>query len=151
MKLDLESLTRVVSLSLILLLPAVAADKQPVRPAGSATAGPYTPGILAGGTLYVAGQVGRDAKTLQYPSAFEDEVKLAIENAEAIVKAAGYTLEDAVNVQVYMTDMSLFDQMNSVYMKYFPEPRPARATVGVAKLVGPARIEISITAWKKQK
>lgn len=150
MNLDSTSCFRALSLSLLLLLPVAAADKQPVRPAGSSPAGPYTPGIIAGGTLYVAGQVGRDAKQ-QYPAAFEDEVKLAIQNCEAIMKEAGYTLADAVNVQVYLTDMSLFDQMNSVYMKYFPEPRPARATVGVAKLVGPAKIEIAITAWKKQK
>ena len=47
--------------------------------------------------------------------------------------------------------MELFQRMNAVCVKYFPEQRPARATVGVAKLVSTARIEISVTAWKKQK
>ena len=55
---------------------------------------------------------------------------------------------NAVAVQVYMTDMELFPRMNSVYTKFFPEPRPARTTVGVAKLVGTARIEITVTARK---
>jgi 2-iminobutanoate/2-iminopropanoate deaminase len=81
---------------------------------------------------------------------FEDEVKATLDNIGVTLKAAGYSFNDAVSVQVYLTDMELFQRMNAVYVTYFPEPRPARATVGVAKLVGTARIEISVTAWKKQ-
>jgi len=125
----------------------VGADKKAIHPPGSKPAGPYTPGIVAGGTLYVAGQVGRDADG-NYPEKFEDEVAQTLNNAGQIMKAAGYTFADAVSVQVYLTDMDLFQRMNAVYMQYFPEPRPARTTVGVSKLVGPARIEITITAWK---
>ncbi len=56
---------------------------------------------------------------------------------------------DAVSVTVYLTDMDQFAKMNSIYTTYFPEPRPARATVGVAKLAAPkAHIEISVTAHK---
>lgn len=128
-------------------LLAAAADKKPVFPAGSNPAGPYTPGIIAGDTLFVAGQVGRD-KDGKYPEKFEDEVKQTLENAGVILKEAGYGFADAVAVQVYMTDMDMFQRMNAVYMSYFPEPRPARTTVGIAKLVGPARIEITVTAWK---
>ena len=126
-----------------------AADKKPVRPAGAVTGGPYTPGILAGDTLYVAGQVGRVPGSDKYPASFEDEVKYTLDNAGAILKEAGYSFDDAVAVQVYLTDMELFQRMNAVYVTYFPEPRPARTTVGVAKLVGPARIEITVTAYKK--
>jgi 2-iminobutanoate/2-iminopropanoate deaminase len=135
-------------LGLAFSLASAFAQKQAVRPASSRPGGPYTPGILAGGTLYVAGQIGRtpDGK---YPEAFEDEVKQTLDNAGAILKEAGYGFEDAVAVQVYLTDMGLFERMNQVYVSYFPEPRPARTTVGVAKLVGPARIEITITAYKK--
>ena len=67
-----------------------------------------------------------------------------------ILKKAGYDFGDAVAVQVYLTDMELFQRMNAVYMKYFPEPRPARTTVGVTKLAGAFKIEITVTAWKKQ-
>ena len=76
---------------------------------------------------------------------FSDET---LENVGVILKAAGYGFEDAVAVQVYLTDMELFQRMNAVYMTYFPEPRPARTTVGISKLVGPARIEITVTAYK---
>lgn len=126
---------------------ALGADKKAIHPPGAKPAGPYSPGIVAGSTLYVAGQVGR-FKDGTYPEKFEEEVAQTLINAEEIMKAAGYTFADAVSVQVYLTDMDLFQRMNEVYMKYFPEPRPARTTVGIAKLVGPARIEITITAWK---
>jgi reactive intermediate/imine deaminase len=126
-----------------------ASDKKPVHPAGAVLGGPYSPGILAGDTLYLAGQVGRTPGTNNYPESFEDEVKYTLDNAGAVLKEAGYSFDDAVAVQVYLTDIELFQRMNAVYMKYFPEPRPARTTVGIAKLVGPARIEITVTAYKK--
>lgn len=127
--------------------PAFAADKQAVQPPGAQVAGPYSPGILANGVLYVAGQVGRD-QSGKYPDSFEDEVKQTLENVGVVLRTAGYGFSDAVAVQVYLTDMDLFQRMNAVYMTYFPEPRPARTTVGIAKLVGPARIEITVTAAK---
>jgi 2-iminobutanoate/2-iminopropanoate deaminase len=109
---------------------------------------PYSPGILIDGTLYIAGQVGRDLKTGQIPTDFESEVRNALDNAGLVLKAVGLGFEDAVAVQVYLTDMDLFPRMNRVYATYFKDPRPARTTVGVAKLVGTARIEITITARK---
>ena len=121
--------TRVLVLTISLAVAATAADKKVVRPASSTPAGPYSPGILAGGTLYVAGQVGRD-KDNKYPDSFEDEVAQTLENIGVILKEAGYKFEDAVAVQVYLTDIEMFQRMNAVYMKYFPDPRPARTTVG---------------------
>ncbi|WP_031496744.1 RidA family protein [Bryobacter aggregatus] len=132
--------------ALLLLAPGLLqAEKKAIVPKGSATAGPYSPGIISGNTMYVAGQIGRDANG-GTPEVFEDEVKACIGSIEKILKEAGLTLADAVAVQVYLTDMDLFDRMNKVYMTQFPEPRPARTTVGVAKLVGKARIEITVTA-----
>jgi 2-iminobutanoate/2-iminopropanoate deaminase len=64
----------------------------------------------------------------------------------SVLKEAGMGFENAVAVQVYLTDMDLFQRMNTVYTTYFKEPRPARTTVGVAKLVGAAHIEITVTA-----
>ncbi|WP_321477939.1 RidA family protein [uncultured Paludibaculum sp.] len=126
-----------------------AADKVAVVPDGASASGPFSPGIQAGGTLYCSGQTGRtkDGKT---PEAFEDEVKAALDAGNEILKKAGYSVEDVVAVQVYLTDMELFSRMNAVYTKFFPQPRPARTTVGVAKLVGTSRIEITFTAWKRQ-
>jgi len=109
----------------------------------------FSPGILVDGTLYISGQIGADLKTRQVPADFETEVKTCLDNIGIILKAAGMTYKDAVSVQVYLTDMDLFARMNAVYSKIFPEPRPARTTVGVTKLALPAaRIEITVTARK---
>lgn len=125
------------------------AQNKAVTPPGTPAGRPFSPGILTkDGTLYVAGQTGSDSKTGKIPDNFEEEVKNTLENAGKVLKTAGYDFKDAVTVQVYLTDMELFGRMNAVYMTYFPEPRPVRTTVGVAKLVGTAKIEITITAKK---
>ncbi|MCS7026949.1 MAG: RidA family protein [Bryobacteraceae bacterium] len=134
---------------LIALLSAsfgLAVEKKVISPPGPpGPARPFSPALLVGDTLYVSGMVGRDASGKR-PENFEDEVKATLDAIGEILKAAGASFADAVSVQVYLTDMSLFDRMNQVYMPYFPEPRPTRTTVGVAKLVGDYRIEITLTA-----
>ena len=138
-------------LPILLLTAAVsitAGEKKVIQPKEFATGRPFSPGILADGTLYVAGQTGADLKTGKYPAEFEDEVKACLDHIGLVLKEARMDFGDAVTVTVYLTDMELFPRMNGVYTTYFKDPRPARATVGVAKLVGTARIEISVTAHK---
>lgn len=137
---------RTILLSLILAATLAAADKKVIQPKDFPTGRPFSPGILVDGTLYVAGQTGADLKTGKIPEEFEAEVKQALDNIGLVLKEAGKGFADAVAVQVYLTDMELFPRMNAVYTTYFKEPRPARTTVGVAKLVGTARIEITVTA-----
>jgi 2-iminobutanoate/2-iminopropanoate deaminase len=129
-----------------LLSAATPKGKQVIQPKEFATGRPFSPGILADGTLYVAGQVGSDLKTGQRPEEFEAEVRTALDNIGIILKEAKMDYSNVVSVQVYLTDMDLFPRMNAVYTTYFKEPRPVRTTVGVAKLVGTARIEITVTA-----
>jgi 2-iminobutanoate/2-iminopropanoate deaminase len=135
-------------LSLCLAFAAVAADKKVIQPKEFPTGRPFSPAILAGGTLYVAGQIGSDLKTGKIPDNFEDEVKLCLNNIGIILKEAGMSHSDAVSVQVYLTDMDLFPRMNAVYTTFFKEPRPARTTVGVTRLAGGAHIEVTVTAHK---
>lgn len=142
----LKSSTIVLTLVLAFASLAAGADKKIIRPKGITPGGPYSPGILIDGTLYAAGQVGRDSAG-KFPQEFEAEVKQCLDNVGAILKEAGMSYADAVSVQVYLTDPEMFDRMNKIYMTYFPEPRPARTTVGV-KLVGTARIEVTVTARK---
>jgi 2-iminobutanoate/2-iminopropanoate deaminase len=137
---------RTILLTLLLAASLAAADKKVIQPKDFPTGRPFSPGILVDGTLYVAGQTGSDIKTGKIPEEFEAEVKQALENVGAVLKEAGMGYGDAVAVQVYLTDMELFPRMNAVYTTYFKEPRPARTTVGVAKLVGTAHIEITVTA-----
>jgi 2-iminobutanoate/2-iminopropanoate deaminase len=135
-------------LVLALAVPVAAAPKKTIHPKEFPTGRPFSPGILVGDTLYVAGQTGNDLKTGQIPEDFEAEVKQTLENIALVLKEAGMTFDNAVAVQVYLTDMTLFPRMNAIYTTYFKEPRPARTTVGIAKLVGTARIEITVTASK---
>ena len=137
---------RTILLSLILAATLAAADKKVIQPKDFPTGRPFSPGILVDGTLYVAGMTGSDLKTGKLPEEFEAEVRQALDNIGLVLKEAGKGFADAVTVQVYLTDMELFPRMNAVYTTYFKEPRPARTTVGVAKLVGTARIEITVTA-----
>ncbi|HEY3739119.1 MAG TPA: RidA family protein [Bryobacteraceae bacterium] len=127
---------------------ASAGDKKVIQPKEFAPGKPFSPGILVDGTLYIAGQTGSDLKTGKVPEDFEAEVKTALDNVGLILHEAKMDFKDVVAVQVFMTDMTLFPKMNGVYTKVFADPRPARTTVGVAKLVGTSRIEITVTAHK---
>lgn len=132
-----------------LLLSGVAfADRKSVQPKDFATGRPFSPGVWAGNVLYVAGQIGSDLKTGKIPDSFEAEVKQCLDNIGLILKEANLSFDDVVTVNVYLTDMGLFQRMNSVYIPYFKEPRPARTTVGVSGLAGGAHIEITVTAHR---
>jgi 2-iminobutanoate/2-iminopropanoate deaminase len=124
-------------------------SKKVVTPKDFAAGRPYSAGIQAGDTLYVSGQTGADPKTGKVPENFEDEVRQCLANIGAILQAGGMDFSDAVSVQVYLTDMELFQRMNAVYTQTFKEPRPTRTTVGVTRLAGAgAHIEITVTARK---
>ena len=136
------------ALSLLLAAALAAAPKKVVQPKEFPTGRPFSPAILASGTLYVSGQIGIDLKSGKIPEQFEAEVKLCLENIGILLQAGGMEYADVVAVQVYLTDMDQFQRMNSVYTTIFKEPRPTRTTVGVAKLAGGAHIEITVTAKK---
>lgn len=128
--------------------PKATSEKKFIMPEGYNRGLPFTPGILVDGTLYVAGFSGEDAKTGVIPEDFETEVKQALDKVGVILKEADMDYKDVVSVQVYLTDMTLFDRMNNVYRTYFDEPRPTRSIMGLKELIGPARFEITVTARK---
>jgi 2-iminobutanoate/2-iminopropanoate deaminase len=140
-------LTKALAFCMLFSFPLLA-ERKVIQPKEFPTGRPFSPGILSDGTLYIAGQTGQDLKTAKIPDNFEAEVKQTLDNIGLVLKEAGMGFGDAVAVQVYLTDMELFPRMNAVYTTYFKEPRPARTTVGVAKLVGTAKIEITVTARK---
>jgi 2-iminobutanoate/2-iminopropanoate deaminase len=125
----------------------VLAEKKIIQPKEFAPGGPFNAAVLVDGTLYVSGQIGRDLKTQKVPEDFEAEVRQVLDNIGIILREAKMTYADVVAVQVYLTDMDLFQKMNGVYTTYFKTDRPSRTTVGVARLAAPgARIEITVTA-----
>jgi 2-iminobutanoate/2-iminopropanoate deaminase len=135
--------------TLVFAAVAAAQPRQAIHPKDFPTGAPYSPGILTDGTLYIAGQTGADLKSNAIPAEFEAELKTCLDRIGLVLKEGGMGYQDAVAVQVFLTDMDLFPRLNAVYTTYFKEPRPARTTVGVAKLVGGAHVEITVTAHKR--
>jgi 2-iminobutanoate/2-iminopropanoate deaminase len=112
---------------------------------GSVPGGPYSPGIIAEGRLvFVAGQIGRREGVL-VEGGIEAQTRATLDNVMTILANAGSGPEHVVRVGVFLTDLGDFEAMNAVYETYFPEPRPARTTVGVS-LLGSYVVEIDCIA-----
>jgi len=109
---------------------------------------PFSEGYVAGNTLYVAGQQGPDSQGKVTGTGITLQTTNAIAAIEKVVKKAGFELADITSVIVYVTDLNDVPKMNDVYKKLMPDPKPARATVQVAGLIGGAKIEISAIAVK---
>ena len=110
---------------------------------------PFSNGYVAGNTLYVAGQEGPDANGKLAGLDITQQTTNAIASIEKIVQKAGFKMSDIVSVTVYITDLNDVPKMNDVYKKLMPNPKPARATVQVAGLIGGAKIEIAAIAVKQ--
>jgi len=109
--------------------------------------GPYSQAVLAGNTLYLAGQLALDPETgVLIEGGIAEETRQVMENLGAVLEAAGFTFDQVVQSQVFLTDLSDFAAMNEVYAGYFGPIPPARATVGVATLPRGARVEILMVA-----
>ncbi len=111
---------------------------------------PFSDGIVAGNTLYVAGQEGSDDSGKLAEGGIGPETTAALDNVQKVLKAAGFELKDVVSVTVYLADIHEFPDMNKVYRSVMPDPKPARATIQAAALVNNARIEISAIAVKQK-
>lgn len=100
-----------------------------------AAIGPYSQAVQVGNITYFSGQIPLDPKTMTLVEGdFKDRAKQVFENLKAVAEAAGGSLSDIVKVNLYLTDLSQFADVNEVMKTYFSEPYPARAAVGVAQL-----------------
>jgi reactive intermediate/imine deaminase len=111
---------------------------------------PFSDAVRVGDTLYIAGHIGIDPKTGKPASTVEDEAKLLMEAVKTTVEAGGMTMDDLVQVEIYCSDVSLYQQFNDVYRTYFHGDFPARAFVGSGKLLFGARWERMGIAVKKK-
>jgi 2-iminobutanoate/2-iminopropanoate deaminase len=109
---------------------------------------PFSGGYIAGNTLYVAGQQGRD-EAGKLTGDIGPQTTNTIAAVKKVVDAAGFKMSDIVSVTVYVTSLDDVPKMNEVYKALMPDPKPARATVQVAGLIGGAKIEISAIAVKQ--
>lgn len=111
---------------------------------GTTPAGPYSPGIVAEGRfLFVSGQ-GPLVDGQVVPGTIEEQTELTLRNVGVVLERAGATYADVVRCGVFLTDLGNFARMNAVYETFFPEPRPARTTVGTG-LIG-IQVEIDCIA-----
>ena len=109
--------------------------------AAPAAIGTYSQAVQAGNTVYLSGQIGLDPATMQLAEGFEAQTVRVFENLKAVAEAAGGSLADAVKLNIYLTDLANFAKVNEVMARYFAEPFPARAAVGVKELPKGAVVE----------
>jgi 2-iminobutanoate/2-iminopropanoate deaminase len=146
------TLSAVLTIAILIATSAYSAEGQEHKAVNlSAERGlPFSDGIVAGNTLYIAGQEGNDPSGKLASGGIGPETTAALDNIQRIVKAAGFEMRDIVSVTVYLADIHDFPEMNKIYKGVLPDPKPARATVQVAALVNNARIEISAIAVKQK-
>lgn len=109
---------------------------------------PFSDAVLVGRTLYLAGRTGHDVKTGKLPEDPADEVRAVLDQIKAVLTQEGAAMDDLVYVQVFCTDVKLYDTFNGVYRTYFTK-FPARAFIGSGPLLGGARFEVQGIAEKR--
>jgi len=112
-----------------------------------AAVGPYSQAIRHGDTVYLSGQIGLEPETGRLmDDTLAGQASQVMNNLHAVLQAAGCSLDDIIKVNIYLTDMADFPELNTLYAGWLGEHRPARATVAVAALPLGARVEMDVIA-----
>ena len=123
-------------------------ERQFIYPDEFAPGKPYSPGILVGGYLYIAGQIDRDPKTGEQPEGIAEQTRMAMDNMGHVLRAAGMDFSNVVTCHVQLADMDSYKDMNEVYGSYFgPDHFPARTTLEFPGLPGNANLEVTCIAY----
>lgn len=109
--------------------------------AAPAAIGTYSQAVRVGDTVYLSGQIGLDPQSGQLVEGIDAQITRVFDNLKAVTEAAGGSLGDLVKVNIYLTDLGNFAKVNETMAKYFQQPYPARAAVGVASLPRGALVE----------
>ncbi len=109
--------------------------------------GTYSQAVRCGGMVYLSGQIGLDPGTMKLVDGIEAQIHRVFDNLKAVAAAAGGSLDDAVKLTVYLTDLGHFARVNEIMQKYFTEPYPARAALGVASLPRGALVEVDAVMY----
>ena len=110
-------------------------------PSAPAAIGTYSQAVQVGDTIYMSGQIGLDPATMTMVEGIDAQIVRVFDNLKAVAEAAGATLNHAVKVNIYLTDLGNFAKVNETMAKYFSQPYPARAAVGVKELPRGALVE----------
>lgn len=105
--------------------------------------GAYSQGMINEGLVFTSGQIPIDQETAELVQGdFKGEVRQTLKNLDAVLSAGGSSLNSAIKLTVFLTDLKLFPQLNEVFSEFFPTEPPARSAVEVSALPLGARIEI---------
>jgi reactive intermediate/imine deaminase len=110
-------------------------------PDAPAAIGTYSQAVKVAQTVYLSGQIGLDANTMQIVEGIEAQIHRVFQNLRAVADASGGSLDDMVKLNVFLTDLAHFAKVNEIMATYFHQPYPARAAVGVASLPRNALVE----------
>ena len=128
------------------VLACAAGGPRHLNPPDRADSRPFSHGVLAGDTYWVAGTLGLEPDG-SVPADVEREIRLAMDGIAAKLALAGLTMDDLVSVQVFCPDLELYDTFNRIYAGYFTDGRyPVRAFIGSGPLLRGARFEITAVA-----
>ncbi len=109
--------------------------------------GPYSQALLANGLIFCSGQVAIDPQSNKFIGGdIEQQTKQALNNLSAVLQSVGSSLDKALKTTVFLKDLGDFETMNRIYGEYFPNHKPARSTIQVARLPKDALIEIEMIA-----
>ncbi|MFC1838616.1 RidA family protein [Thermodesulfobacteriota bacterium] len=141
----------VTALVIILILTGCSyrpADREIISsPNAPAAIGPYSQAVRVGDRLYLSGQLGLNPASGNFAGQdFEAQARQALENQKAILEAAGFSMKDVVQCQVFVTDMNNYPKFNAIYKEYFNEDFPARAVLEVSRIPADGLIEIMMVA-----
>ena len=106
-----------------------------------AAIGTYSQAVRMGDAVFLSGQIGLDPVSMQLAEGIEAQIRQVLDNLRAVADACGLSLNDAVKVNVFMTDLGNFAKFNEIMATYFDAPFPARAVVGAAALPRGALVE----------
>lgn len=110
---------------------------------------PLSEAVRVGRTLYLSGQLGIDGASKLVPGGIAAETRQALENIKAVLERYGSSLEHVVKVTIMLADIAEREELNKVYLTYFPQHQPARSAFGTSGLVLGARVEIECVAVLK--
>ena len=119
-------------------------------PNAPAAIGTYSQAVRVGDTVYMSGQIGLDPASMQMVDGIDAQIVRVFENLKAVAEAAGGSLADVVKLDVFLIDLANFAKVNETMAKYFGEPFPARAAVGVKELPRGALVEADAVMYLGQ-
>ncbi|MEO6698129.1 MAG: RidA family protein [Paraperlucidibaca sp.] len=107
-----------------------------------AAIGTYSQAVKIGSTVYLSGQIGLDPTSMQLVDGIEAQIVQVFDNLQAVIEESGATLQDIAKLNIFLTDLGHFALVNEIMARYFTQPYPARAAIGVASLPRGALVEM---------